>query len=253
MKSNRTKEWLHEATLISLDARLRALATVFGIQGVWPQVLLMYARNLGSLSDISYSLATMHQLFANRSFVSVSADDLACMAYQGTEWLKFGLRRFTKYIAQPEIDFTSAFQVSVGFLHHLVSAGPCHFGALCQILEFVSEGLFRHNNTTTELSNRLFQEVLMGISSRDLTNLKSQLLAESIRNGEKNAKLAEMGEFINVQVLMCSSVPYIAYVPENHSLSAGRNDLLQIKNSEHRPSQGDFSTSASNISNSHFR
>ena len=46
----------HGAVLISLDARLRFLAAHLGLSGVWPQVLLMYARDIGRLSPMSYSM-----------------------------------------------------------------------------------------------------------------------------------------------------------------------------------------------------
>jgi hypothetical protein len=89
----------HGATLILLHARSRFLAAHLGIAGVWPQVLLVHARDCGQLPALSYSLALLRQMFANRTLISIASEDLTFMAYQGTDWLRFGLSRFKRYLA----------------------------------------------------------------------------------------------------------------------------------------------------------
>ncbi|WP_417283041.1 tetratricopeptide repeat protein [Comamonas sp.] len=242
----------HEATLISLDARLRAVAATLGIHGIWPQVLLMYARGLGKLPAMSYSLATIRQLFANRTFVSVAADDLAFMAYQGSEWLKFGMSRFTRYLALPETEFTSAFRVSVEFIQRLAYQGPCHFGALCQILQLLAEGLSRHKEAPGDLRLSLFEAVLRAIPMNKDAIGREQLLRVAIQEGYQGAQEPNEGELKDVQVLMCSEPPWIAYVAELPNDEASEVGLVTATSGV-KPNDDASPTSASDSANNPFR
>jgi tetratricopeptide (TPR) repeat protein len=211
----------HGATLVSLDARLRVVAAHLGIPGVWPQALLMYARDVGTLSTMAYSLATIRQLFENRTFISVGSEDLALMAYQGTELLKFGMSRFARYVALPETEFNSALRVSVELLQRLSTGGPCHFGAVCRILQLVAEGLSRHKDAPSDLTIKLLNAVLRAIPMDEGANVRKQLLRAAIKEGHSAARKADTGVLKDVQVLMCSEPPLIAYVAERPNASAG--------------------------------
>jgi len=242
----------YEATLISMDAKLRAIANFVGVSGVWPQVLLMYVRDLGKLSARSYSLATMRQLFANRTFISVTAEDLAFMAYQGTNWLKFGMSRFTKYLASPETEFYSVLRVSVNFIQRLAYQGPCHFGALCRILQLLSEGLFRHKDAPRDLVQRLLGGVIRALLIEKSSIEQKQLLHAAIHEGRQMAQTPNYGELKDVQVLMCSEVPLIAYVAETQDDKEPQARL--ISPTEGAQPDGDISpTSGDDSSNDLFR
>lgn len=241
------------ATLISLDARLRFLAAHLGIPGVWPQALLMHARDLGMLSPMSYSLATIRQMFANRTFVSIASEDLAFMAYQGTEWLKFGISRFTRHLALPETEFNSAFRVSVEFLQRLVNEGPCHFGAVSRILELVAEGLFRHKDAPTNLGRRLLEEVLRAVSMDEGDRALEQFLRSAIEVGHMGAQKSHTGELKDVQVLMCSEPPWIAYVAGRPNSNTNEVGLLAAAGGASKPDDNAGQTSASDSANNPFR
>ncbi len=242
----------YEATLISMDARLRAITNFVGVSGVWPQVLLMYVRDQGKLSARSYSLATMRQLFANRTFISVTAEDLAFMAYQGTNWLKFGMSRFTKYLASPETEFYSVLRVSVDFIQRLAYQGPCHFGALCRILQLLSEGLFRHKDAPSDLVQRLFGGVIRALLIEKSSVEQKQLLHAAIHEGRQMAQTPNYGELKDVQVLMCSEVPLIAYVAEKQDDKEPQGRL--ISPAEGAQPDGDISpTYGDDSSNDLFR
>ena len=243
----------HGAALISLDARLRFLAAHLGILGVWPQALLMYARDLGKLSPMSYSLATIRQMFANRTFISISSEDLAFMAYQGTEWLKLGISRFTRHLAQPETEFNSALRVSVEFMQRLVSEGPCHFGAVCRILELVAEGLFRHKDAPSNLERGLFEEVLRVIPMDEGDIAREQFLHSAIQEGRQRALSPHAGELKDVQVLMCSEPPWIAYVAGRPNSTTNEISLLAAASGASKPDEMAGLTSASDSAYNPFR
>lgn len=243
----------HRATLISLDARLRFLATHLGIPGVWPQVLLMYARDLGKLSAMSYSLATIRQLCANRTFVSVASEDLAVMAYQGTEWLKFGMSRFTRYIALPETEFNSALRVSVEFLQQLSHEGPCHFGAVCRILQLLAEGLFRHKDAPIDLERLLLEAVLRAFPMKEGAIVRKEYLRSAIYEGHRGAQKPTAGQLKDVQVLMCSEPPWIAYIAERQNGKAGEVGLQPAADGPSKPGDDGGPTSGSNAADNPFR
>ncbi|MEJ5030776.1 tetratricopeptide repeat protein [Comamonas sp. MYb69] len=243
----------HQSTLISLDARLRAIASVINIPGVWPQALMMHARDVGKISGMSYSLATIRQLIANRTFVSVAAEDLTAMAYQGTEWLKLGMSRFTKYIAFGDTEFNSALTVSVDFIQLLAYQGPCHFGALCKILERLVESLFRHKDAPVALPELILREVLQAISLDKNIDPYKIHLQKSILNGCIAAKNAEFAELTDVQVLMCSSPPWLAYAAQISVSEQGENGLINATADAAKPESDAISTSAAESANNPFR
>jgi tetratricopeptide (TPR) repeat protein len=243
----------HGATLISLDARLRFLAAHLGIAGVWPQVLLMYARDLGHLPSMSYSLATVRQMFANRTFISVASEDLALMAYQGTEWLKFGMSRIARHLALPETEFNSAFRVAVEFLQRLATGGPCHFGAASRILQRLAEALFRHKDVPSDLARRLLDAVLRVLPTDDFAHVRKELLRAAIHEGQLAAQRPNAGELKDVQVLMCSEPPWIAYVAERPSGNTGEVGLQAAAGAASQPDDDASPTSASAAADNPFR
>lgn len=242
----------HGATLISLDARLRFLAAHLGIPGVWPQVLLMYARDVGKLPAMSYSLATIRQMFANRTFISVASEDLVFMTYQGTEWLKFGLSRFMRHLAMPETKFNSGLRVAVEFLQRLATGGPCHFGAVSRILQRLSEALFRHKDAPSDLARRL-DAALRVLPMDDGTPVRKQLLRAAIQEGRQAAQQPTPRELKGVQVLMCSDPPWIAYVAELPNGNTGEVGLQAAAGAAPKPDDDAGPTSASDAANNPFR
>lgn len=244
----------HGATLLSLDARLRFLAAYLGVPGVWPQALLMYARDIGQLSAKSYSMATIRQLLANRTFISVGSEDLALMAYQGTDWLKFGISRFKRHVALPETQFKSALRVAVEFLQRLATGGPCHFGAACRILQQLAEALFRHKDAPGDLERRLLDAVLRALPTDDGSEVRKLLLRGAIHEGLMASRKPEMEKLEDVVVLMCSAPPWIAYVQERLNGSAGQVDLHSAAASQgEKTGEAAGPTSASDAANNPFQ
>lgn len=199
------------ATVLSLDARLRALAAAMEIPGVWPQVVLMHALHKGRISERTYSLAAIRQMLMNRTFVSIGAEDLLFMTYQGTNWLRFGLLRFKKYLAQPETDFRSAYRVAVEFWSKLATRGPCHIGAVANVLEHLAEGLCRHKDAPGDLATSLFEVALKVFTAGTLTATQHQILRNAVLLGRAAAGKKQPNEVVKVRVLMCSQPPWVTY------------------------------------------
>lgn len=244
----------YEATLISVDARLRFLAGALGIPGLWPQVLLMYARKVGRLAQVSYSMATIRQLFANRTFISVASEDLVLMAYQGTDWLRFGLSRLKRHVAQPETEFNSALRVSVEFLQRLAE-GPCHFGAFCRILEHLAEALFRHNDAPNDLERKLLNALLRALQMDDSSGVRKRLLIVAIHKGQQASRKPTISDLTGVRVLMCSAPPWIAYVPEQPNGTADQAGLQAdaAEGQGEKLGEAGGGTTASDAGNNPFR
>jgi tetratricopeptide (TPR) repeat protein len=203
-----------QATLLSVDVRLRSLALgLFRLQGVWPQVFLAAARKRGVLSDDGYSLAVIKWFLANRSFISVSSNDLALMAYQGTSWLRYGIDVLAGHIASPNTEFESGARVSFGFLR-LLTEGPCHFGPVARMLERISEALHRHKNCPENYAAVLTRAVHGTFAN--CSELEIRLLVQAVYIGADRARQPKAKRPLkDVQVLMCSNRPWIAYVPDN--------------------------------------
>jgi hypothetical protein len=202
-----------QATLLTVDVRLRSLALeLFTLQGVWPQVLLAAARKRGALSDDGHSLAVIKWFLANRSFISVSSNDLALMAYQGTSWLRHGIDVIASHIASPNTEFESGARVSFGFLR-LLTEGPCHFGPVVNMLERISEALHRHKNCPKDYVAILTQAVRGAFAN--CSQLEMHLLVQAVHEGADRAKKPKAKRPLkDIQVLMCSNPPWIAHVPD---------------------------------------
>lgn len=202
-----------QATLLSVDERLRSFALgLFKIQGVWPQAFLAFAQDRGAISGQEYSLAIVKWFFGNRSFISVSSQDLAMMAYQGTNWLRYGLTVMCKQFSQPDTEFDSSVKVGLGFLQQLAS-GPCHFGPVVHLLEYLSEALHRHKDCPKLFSEYLEREVQELFSNG--SHEQNQLLVGAVRQGAERAAYVQVERPLkSVQVLMCSNPPWIAHSQE---------------------------------------
>jgi hypothetical protein len=236
----------HNATLISLDGRLRYIASALSIPGVWPQVLLMHGRDSGCISQATYSLACVRQLLSNRTFISVAPDDLVHMAYQGTNWLKFGLKCLKRHLSLPETDFKSALRVSLGFLVQLADDETCYVGAACELLTHLSEALFRHKDAPQYLGN------LLVYKADQMLSIPKELIQMSILAGHNASRKKESPDLENVQVLMISDPPTIAFMIE----SKGEDDSSRqtaAKGSKTALSAMDGETTTSSSSNNLFR
>lgn len=210
------------AILLTMDARLRSFAlSLFKLRGVWPQALLAHAHGAGALSDADYSLAVIKWFLANRTFISVNSRDLAMMAYQGTDWLRYGMKVLEAHISSPDTEFESACRVSFGFLQ-VLATGHCHVGPIIHMLEHISEALHRHKDCPNDFLAAFTNSAQAAFASDN--PVRTALLANAVKRGAELARHKNVDRPLNeVKVLMCSSPPWIAHARELPKENSGES------------------------------
>ena len=206
----------NESTLLALDQRLRMMAEYCGLNGVWPQIFLMEQFAKGGMTQRDYSLACLHMFFRNRNFISLRAQDLLVMAYQGGVWLDQGIRRFVKHIAQDATEFNSAAQVTLEFVRLLLRSGGCQFGVVFELLERLLEGLFRHKDCPDDFAGRVRNFFQQRTNSGEW-KVDTQSFFRMAVNSAKSAARREVTDApILARVIFCTSPPYFLNGLANH-------------------------------------
>lgn len=209
--------------LFSLDFRLRSIAAVMGIQGVWPQLVLMHAVRIGGISDTEYTQAVAHMFIGNRGFTSIGANELAFICHQGTPWLRFGMAKFFEFLREPEADYKNAVGICREFVELLMFSTPAHMGAVAELLKHMVESLIRHTASGGDLPQSLleyFKNVFVGeLSSyphplveevsRAQDAAHKRYFAKAIREGVIWAAGQTEKRPIRVNVLMCGRAPIL--------------------------------------------
>ncbi|NHZ44619.1 PIN domain-containing protein [Massilia aquatica] len=199
----------HQSTLLALDQRFRMMAEYCGLTGVWPQVFLMEQLSKGQMTQRDYSRASLQMFFRNRNFVSLRAQDLQVLVYQGGDWLDAGIRRFVKHIAQDTTDFNSAAYVTLDFLRLIIRSGGCQFGVVLELLERLVEGLLRHKSCPDHFSERVLNFLRQPINSGEW-HVDTQSYFRLAVNAAKSAARREITDApIQARVLFCTSPPFL--------------------------------------------
>lgn len=209
--------------LFSLDFRLRSIAALIGIQGVWPQPVLMHAMHEGVVSGVEYTRAAANMFVGSRGFVSIGANELAFICHQGAPWLRFGMAKFMEHLRDPEADYKSAVAIAGDFIELLMFSTCVYMGAVAELLKHMVESLMRHPASDGNLPKTLvdfFKKVFVGEFStyphplvartsqaEDATNRR--YFAEVIREGVTWATGPEEERPIRVDVLMCGITPWL--------------------------------------------
>lgn len=209
--------------LFSLDFRLRSIAALMGIQGVWPQPVLMHAMNAGFLSGVDYTRAVAHMFVGDRGFVSIGANELVFICHQGKQWLRFGMAKFMQHLRDPEADYKSAVAISRDFVELLMFSTCVYMGAVAELLKHMVESLMRHPASGGNLPKPVvdfFQRVFVGDFSNyphplvaetsrteDATNRR--YFAEAIKEGVGWVTEPEGKRSIRIDVLMCGVTPWL--------------------------------------------
>ncbi len=199
----------HKSTLLALDQRFRMMAEYCGLNGVWPQVLLMEQLSKGQMTQRDYSRASLQMFFRNRNFVSLRAQDLLVLVYQGGDWLDAGIRRFAKHIAHDTTEFNSAAHVTLDFIRLIIRSGGCQFGVVLELLERLVEGLFRHKSCPDDFSERVLSFLQQPINSGEW-HIDTPGYFRLAVNAAKSAARREITDApIQARVLFCTNPPYL--------------------------------------------
>lgn len=134
------------ATLLTLDGRLRMLAKFgTGVNGVWPQALIMHSLATGQITPVMSTEFTINQFLANRKFISLSSGDLVWMVMQGDSYIQRGIQAFKQYLESTETDLTSSSIVAFEFLES-ISQLNIQLGAFGELFVHIIEPIFRRKD-----------------------------------------------------------------------------------------------------------
>ena len=213
-----------KAKLLSVDGRFRQLAKLGAhLDGVWPQVLVMYCANNNLLDSQRRSEFVIKQLVANRRFVSLTENDLIWMVLQGGNFLHSGIQAIKPYLERPETDFTSTSQVIVKFLRHATQI-PIQFGAFGELLSHFVEPLFRRGDCPSSFHSviavllwELPEQIASPIHGYQPLNvgrshtiaLQRRYFQDLLEQISDRAKKPAEGRAIALNTLFCSKIPML--------------------------------------------
>lgn len=218
--------------LLTVDGRLRSVASLVDVPGVWPQVLAMHAADIGHVSAMAYSLATVRMFLSNRTFVSLGSHDLLLMCHQGTSWARIGITRFKKYLADPSTEFKSALSTALRFI--AAAAAACtYMGALAELLRHAIEGLMRHKDCPEDVLDQVetvVRGLLVGtqnpypiVREREGAELAAQLryLVEAMVEGLRWSKEPPVDRPVRLDVYFVGRTPWLSSSVEESNRATG--------------------------------
>ncbi|CAJ5769631.1 Uncharacterised protein [Burkholderia pseudomallei] len=131
------------AELVSIDARLRALAlSGFEVSSVSPQAVIAHATQTGQLPLAEHRQYLMLSLLSNRTYISIASYDFLWMLSQAG-YSSIVLDAWAEVIASSNTWFDSAVRVVCGVFRslHLLDV---QFGALACVVERLASAIYRH-------------------------------------------------------------------------------------------------------------
>ena len=142
----------YDATLLTLDGRLRMIAKAVNVEGVWPQALLMHCLATGQITAARSAEFTIKQFMTNRKFVSLSSWDLVWMVMQGDSYVQHGIQNFKRYLESLDTDFESSSRVALEFLATIAGL-QTQMGAFGELFVHIAESIFRRKDCPTDYHN----------------------------------------------------------------------------------------------------
>lgn len=208
--------------LLTLDGRLRQLAKHFaGVDGVWPQALVMAASASGILPKRDANAFTAGSFLSKRSFVSLDSGNILWMLSQGDWSLQRGMKQLKDYVSSTETELASIEKVILEFLKTLVRINP-QLGAYGEILGHLAEAVFRRADCPPDWMETLGQFVTDSLTESrggdhavDFLNAardedlkaKYRFLVGRLKAACERAGNPERNDTIRVKVLFCGRGP----------------------------------------------
>lgn len=215
------------AMLLTLDLRLRNLASVFGLATCWPQVFLMH--NIGTqLSLRDYSVAVLTMFLRRRDFISLNVHDLLVLIDQGEPWLTAGVNRLRHHLALATSDFGKAWKVLRGFLATLYGRGQCEFGVVLELFSYLLEPLLRHPQCPENFAQQAAQQLGEAINAEH-GRYARHLLEFSNLTKARLKKKTMTDVTVQAHIIYCSAPPAL-----RHGLGTRDNPLADVT----RPTAG---------------
>lgn len=217
------------ATLFTIDGRLAEVAkNAFGLDRVWPQLVLTHALEAGKISEAGYSIACIKLFAANRSFTSVRAVDLLSACMQGGALFHKSIEQFKKHLQAPAVEFDSIASVCLQFLQ-LLPKLRLTFAAFGEMLSHLCEAAFRHPQCNHDKFAADVEELIRVLvwqheGDHPYPPLRQSFAAMSdeflraffskVEGARLASRSAERSRPLRLQVLKCTKVPCIFWVKD---------------------------------------
>ncbi len=249
------------AILLTLDGRLQTAAKqMFGVSGVWPQVLVLRAMQTGDISKRDAAEFNAREFMSNRDFVSIRSDDIMWMATQGDQWLQQSFARLRSYLSASSTERDSSFAIVLEFLGSIVRS-HMQVGAFAALLSYFSEAFYSRKDCDLYTDVKLFDvakkitfdaaptahllEAANVVRDQEI-KARLRLFASAIRAGRERARESAPPAPLRIRVLHCSALPWLIV---DISSEGDRTDLkarpgdAQADPQDSQPSQGQSSGS----------
>lgn len=196
----------YEAGLLTLDARLRQLASVLDMHSASPQMLLKGLADAGALRHVEYSCALIKMIIARRAFISVSIPDLIGMMDQGLAFANAGIKSLREYLAAPTVEFGSASFTIIGFICQMYESGRCTFAMLLELIVHLLEPLFRHPHCPDDFLSRSLKG-FSPLREHGFTTTHFELIKRLLIRAKDDSQHPEKTKTLNGQVVYLRMAP----------------------------------------------
>gem|GEM_PF-3014641 len=208
----------YAAGLLSLDARLRQLASVLDVHSASPQMLLKGMADSGALRRVEYSCTLIKMIIAHRGFISVGIPDLVGMMDQGLAFSNAGIQSLRAYLAAPTVEFRSASFTIIGFIKQMHVSGRCTFAMMLELIMHLVEPLFRHPDCPSDfLDNSL--KGFSSLSEYGLTDTHFELIKCSLICAKDDAQHPQQSSPLNAQIVYLRRAPLYSIEDEEALLA----------------------------------
>lgn len=198
--------------LLSLDARLRAIAGFLEIKGSSPQMLLTNELISGRLAQGEYSRAIVQMVMTRRSFVSIQAADLIAMMSQGETFANIGINRLRGYLAEPNLTFDSAVPVVTNFVCLMFLQVRCNLGVMLQLIEYCFEPMFRHPNCPDDFQRLAYTRIQLTLAGVEINSVARKAIGYRLHVAMQRAERPSEPVTLEAKVSFAYAVPFWAVV-----------------------------------------
>lgn len=194
--------------LLSLDARLRAMAGFLEIKGASPQMLLTNELISERLVPGEYSRAIVQMLMTRRSFVSIQAADLIAMMDQGETFANLGINRLRIYLAEPSLTLDSALPVITDFVCLMFLQVRCNLGVTLQLIEYCFEPMFRHPSCPDDFHQLAYARILIILSGVKINSGAREAIRQRLLVAMHRAERPSKPVTLEARISYAYAVPF---------------------------------------------
>lgn len=203
------------AALVSIDARLRALAlSGFNVSSVAPLAVIAHAAQTGPRSLAEHRQYLMLSLLANRTYISIAPYDFLWMLSQAG-YSSVVLDAWVEVIASQNTLFDSAVNVVCGVFSSL-HVLDFQFGALAHVVERLASAIYRHpefRSVARSTDDRMRRALRHTVNQVYEATPWHPTLTAALRK-----KAEELSEFIAVSLSRAKEAAEGKGAPSQHSL-----------------------------------